>query len=189
MDVLNDDIITEILSFAKYEEIEQYAFLNKKFHRLCNSDDLWNKMIAHTFPFYPDDLSDAKRTYYKLNHFIDKYTLDIIGSFLSLRSKSVSLSKCYGYIFRVLVEYISGNDYEIEIEDQEEQKRYHNELIIVTLNVIFLYLSVPTIISDGDLKEIYPLESFFSFNNFIIKNSKQLAEILYNMIMDYIDLF
>lgn len=189
MDVLNDDLKIEILSFAKHEEIEQYSMLNKEFFRLCNSDQLWNKMIAYTFPFYPDGLPNAKKTYYKLHRFVDKYTLDIIAKFLELRAKSVSLTKCYNTIFYLLVKYISGRDHELEIEDKKEQRQYHDKLIILIFNDIFVSLSVPVMVIDADLKDIYPLESFYRYNKPVVKYCKQLGEILYDMIMTRIDQF
>lgn len=184
MDALNYDIIMEILSFTKYDELEKFCLINKKFYQFCNSNDLWNKMIARDFSFYPDNLPDAKKTYYKLYYFIDKYTLNIIAEFLTLRTKSLSLAKCYDTIFYILVEYIVGVDKVMDIEDEEEQKQYSDKLNLDIINDVFAALSVPII----NVRNINST-TIYRYDSNDIRHTKRLAKILWDMINERIDSF
>lgn len=184
MDVLNDDLKIEILSHFKYRNIDKIRYFSKQFCKLSNSDELWNKLIERDFPFYPDNLPDAKNSYYHWNDYFDKYTLEIISKFITMRTKVNDLQKVYEGIFASLVTLVVDNNDEMKIEDVNEQYNFHCASRLRIINEIFNILSITIVLKSAE--ELFPIIPKLS-DPFDIGNAKTLANIFYKMLMVYDD--
>lgn len=105
-----DDINIQFMLNLTYPDLLVYCQTDKHIHNLCQKNDLWNKLIARDFPFYPDDEPKAQKSYEHWYKFFDKYTLDIIAAFITYRKKYIDLQKSYNEIFSILVRYIEENN-------------------------------------------------------------------------------
>lgn len=140
MDVLNNDITMEILSFLEYPDILEVQYLNKEFYRLCNSVIFWTKFIELDFPSAFSDNPGNQKRYGKWYHCFDKYTLMIISEFILLRTKFNNLQQVYNNIFRILVNYIDDHDNSLKVDDQVVLKTINDiKYNIYTLKMITLY--------------------------------------------------
>ena len=124
------DIQHEIMLYLGYKDVVSFSRINTQMY---SCDTLWQTILIRDYPFlYPQE--NTKRLYESYFKFFNKWTLRIIGKFITYTTKYVNMDTIYHKVNIVLVKYV---DQHCKLEEMEDINTKMREIDTLLLNIIY----------------------------------------------------
>jgi hypothetical protein len=185
MNTLIDDVKVLIILKLKYFDILSLLSVDKNYQKYMTSDQFWQMLTLRDYDVEYYDMVH-KEMYHKLFIFYDKWTIEIMCSFMNYKKRYLDINHVYEKINKVLTKYLI--EYNLLNTDTLEQEKADDICKTFEVNTFYTIFDILSIDIEKNIliKDIYPAMLMFKTSG--IDKLRHMSFIFERLLYDYNDI-